>query len=64
MSIHPARKAQLALLLTEKVTIVVKYSDFANVFLEKSTNILPERTGANEHVIKLKKGKQPPYGPI
>ena len=41
-----------------------EYLDFADVFLEKSANVLPERTGANEHAIKLEKGKQPPYGPI
>ena len=64
MSIHPAKKAQLALLLTEEVTMLVKYSNFADVFSEKLANVLPERTEANEHAIKLEKGKQPPYGPI
>ena len=64
MTIEPAREAQLALLLTEKVTVPVKFSDFADVFLEKSANVLPERTGANKHAIKLEEGKQPPYGPI
>ena len=42
MTIYPARKAQLALLLAEKVTVPAEYLDFANVFLEKSANILPE----------------------
>ena len=64
MTIHPAREAQLALLLTEEVTVPVEYSDFADVFSEKSANVLPERTGANEHAIELEEGKQPPYGPI
>ena len=64
MSIHLARKAQLALLLTKKVTVPVKYSDFADVFSKKSANVLPERTGVNEHAIELEEGKQPPYGPI
>ena len=64
MTIHPARKAQLASLLTEEVTVPVEYSDFADVFLEKSANVLPERTGANEHAIKLEEGKEPPYEPI
>ena len=64
MTIHLARKAQLALLLTKEVTVPVEYSDFADVFLEKSANVLPERTEANEHAIKLEEGKQPPYGPI
>ena len=64
MTIHPARKAQLALLLTEEVTVPVEYSDFADVFSEKSANVLPEQTGANEHAIELEEGKQPPYRPI
>ena len=60
MTIHPVRKAKLALLLAKKVTVPTKYSDFANVFLEKSANVFPEWTGANEHAIELEKGKQPP----
>ena len=32
---HPDRAAQIAFLLTKKVKILDKYSDFANVFLEK-----------------------------
>ena len=52
------------MLLAEKVTVPTKYSDFADVFLEKSANVLLKQTGANEHVIKLEKGKQPPYRPI
>ena len=54
MSIHSAREAQLALLLTKKVTVPTKYLDFANVFLEKSVNVLSEQTGANEHAIEKK----------
>ena len=64
MTIHPAREAQLALVLAKEVTVPVEYSDFADVFSKKSANVLPERTGANEHAIELEKGKQPPYGPI
>ena len=64
MTIHPARKAQLALLLAKKVTVLAKYSDFADIFLEESANILPEQTGVNEHAKKLEKSKQPPYGLI
>lgn len=64
MSIHPAKKAQLALQLIEKVTIPVEYSDLADVFLEKSANILPKRTRANKLAIKLEEGKQPSYRPI
>ena len=64
MTIHPTKKAQLALLLAEKVTVQTEYSDYADVFSEKSANVLPEWTGANEHTIELEEGKQPPYGPI
>ena len=39
-------------------------TDFADVFSEKSANVLPERTKVNEHAIKLEEGKQLSYGPI
>ena len=64
ITIHLANEAQLALLLAEEVTVPVEYSDFADIFLEKSANVLPEQTGANEHAIELEEGKQPSYGPI
>ena len=64
MSIHPARKAQLALLLTKKVYVSIKYPDFADVFSEKLANVLPKHTGANKCAIKLEKNKQPTYKPI
>ena len=57
MIIHPARKVQLALLLAEKVTVPTEYLDFADVFSEKSANVLQERTGANKHTIELEEGK-------
>ena len=47
MPIHPARKAQLTLLLAKKVIVIAKYLDFANVFLEELANILPKQTSAN-----------------
>ena len=64
MTIHPAREAQLALLLAKEVNVLTEYWDFVDVFSKKSANVLPKRTGANEHAIELEKGKQPPYGPI
>ena len=51
------REAYMTLLLAEKITVPVKYSDFADLFLEESANILLEQTGVNERVIKLEKGK-------
>ena len=62
--IHPDRAAQIASLLAKKIRIPDKYSDFANVFLEEKTLVLPERTKLNEHAINLEDSKQPPYGPI
>ena len=51
----------MTLLLAKKVTVAAEYSDFADVFLEKLADILPKRTGVNEHAIKLEKGKHPLY---
>ena len=51
ITIDQARKAQIALLLAKKVTIPTKYSDFADVFLEKSANVFLEQTRVNEHAI-------------
>ena len=64
MTIHPARKAQIALLLAKKVTVPAKYSDFANVFSKESEEVWPKRTEINKHAIKLEDGKQPLYEPI
>ena len=64
ITIHPAKKAQIALLLAQQITVRAKYSDFADIFLEELANILLKQTGVNNHVIELEKGKQPPYGPI
>ena len=62
--IYPVKKAQKALLLAKKITVLAEYFDFANVFLEESANVLPEQIGVNEHAIKLEKGKEPLYGSI
>ena len=62
--IHPARETQIALVLAKEVIVLAKYSDFADVFSKELAKRLPERTGINEHAIKLKNRKQPPYGPI
>ena len=62
--IHSDKTAQIASLLTEKVKILDKYSDFTDVFSEEKTLVLPERTELNEHAIDLEDGKQLSYGPI
>ena len=74
MTIHLSRAAQIigsdsmplaALKQNEAPTKVsIKYSDFADVFLEKKALVLPEQTDFNEHAIELESGKQPPYAPI
>ena len=48
-------------MLTEKVKILDKYSDFVNVFSKEKALVLPERIEFNEHTINLEDGKQPPY---
>ena len=62
--IPPDRAAQIASLLTKKVKIPDKYSDFTDVFSEEKALVLPEHTELNEHSIDLEDGKQPPYRPI
>ena len=62
--IYLDRVAQIASLLAEEVKILDEYSDFVNIFLEKKTLVLLERTKLNKHAIDLEDGKQPPYKPI
>ena len=57
MAIYPAQKAQIALFITEKVTMLAKYSDFADVYSKQSAKVLPKHTGINKHTIKLEEGK-------
>ena len=53
MTIHLAWQAQIALLLIEKVTVLEKYLDFADVFSKKSDKVLPEYIEINKYLIKL-----------
>ena len=57
MTMHLAQKAQIALLLAKNVTVLAEYTDFANIFSEKSATVLPEWIGINKHAIELPKGK-------
>ncbi len=63
---HPSKKAQIAHLKADEVSIKVlsKYADFADVFSTKLAVELPEYTGINDHTIKLVDDQQPLYGPI
>ena len=53
MLIHPAKKAQIALLIAEEIKISVKYSDFLDVFPEEKALVLLEITDLNQYAIKL-----------
>lgn len=57
-SIYLDKKAQIAFLFIEKVIILDKYSDFANIFLEQQFQVLPKQTELNQYTIKLQNGKQ------
>ena len=48
------------LLLGEEVTVTAEYANFVYVFWKKLAEVVLERTGINEHTIKLEKDKQPP----
>ena len=60
MTIYPIKKAQIALFVTKKIFILVKYLDYADFFLTKSAKVLSKRMCINEHAIKLQKSKQLP----
>ena len=42
ITIHLVRKAQMALLLAKKIIVPAKHLDFADIFSEKSANVLLE----------------------
>ena len=62
--IHSSHQAQVALLMSEKTGIPIKYSNFSNVFSLDSAVELPEYIGINDHLINLLDDKQLPYGSI
>ena len=51
-------------MLIEKVIILVKYSEFAEVFSKKSVAKLFKYYDLNKYLINPKPGDQPLYGPI
>lgn len=61
MIIYLVTKVQISSLLVQKVTILAKYFDFAEVFSKELAKIFPKKTGSNKFAIKLKKRKQQPY---
>ena len=58
--------AQVKALIFNKafIKVLAEYSDYSNVFLAENAAELSENTRINEHAIKLKEDKQPPFGPI
>ena len=54
----------IVLLVSKKIKILTKYSDFSDVFLEKKALILPKTNKLNKYIIKLQKSQQLPYRPI
>ena len=66
MLLYFKKQVQVGALLFDKASTEVsaKYSDYSNVFSTENAAELPENTKINEHAIKLKKGKQPSFGPI
>lgn len=44
------------------IFVPAEYLDFANVFSEKLTAVLPDHTKINTNAIDLEEDKQPPYG--
>ena len=61
MSVHSKKQAQVKALLFDKAPteVPVDYSDYSDVFSAENTAEFPD-----ENAIKLKEGKQPPFGPI
>ena len=47
MAIHSTKKAHIALLVIKKVQILVKYSDFSDVFLKKKVLVLQKVINLN-----------------
>ena len=57
MTIVPAPKAQIALLLAKEITVPAEYADFVDIFSKKLVKMRPKWTGINKHAIKLEEGK-------
>lgn len=64
ITVYLAYKAQIALLVIEKVIVPAKSLDFADVFSKKWAAELPEQSDINKHLINLKLRKQLLYNLI
>ena len=50
--------------IAKQVIILIKYSNYADVFSKKLVKVLSDQTGINKHAIKLEESKQLLYKPI
>lgn len=57
ISIHLAKEAKIAFLLTIKVTVLNEYLDFADIFSKEWAAELLERSDIKKYAIYLKPGK-------
>ena len=66
LDVHLFQRPQTSDLIAKEAPtkILVKYSDFADVFSLDLAFKLPKHTGINDYAIELIKGQQPPYRPI
>ena len=64
ITIDLAWKAQIKLLLVKRINVAVEYTDFANGFSKKLSDVLSKQTDINKYAIKLLDCKQLSYGPI
>ena len=64
ITIYLAWKAQITFLIAKKITILIEYADFSNVFSKKLGKVLPKRINIFKYTIKLVYSKQPLYRPI
>ena len=70
MPVHSEKQAQIkahvgALLFNKApIEVLAEYSNYSDVFSAEHVVELSENTRINEHAIKPKEGKQPPFGSI
>lgn len=53
MLVYSNKKAKITFLLIEKVIILIKYLNFANIVYKKWAMVLLEQTDINKHTINL-----------
>lgn len=59
MLVYSNKKAKITFLLIEKVIILIKYLNFANIVYKKWAMVLLEQTDINKHTINLEIYKKP-----